>query len=87
MCATNESASIVWKYVDGTVLDPSTYHIETLSSTRSQINLTHELVFSSFPAIFLLTAVRCEAGNVMSSEFVFQLGGTYCCFGMHVGYN
>ena len=78
VCATNESANIVWRYEDTveTVLDPTIYGITTLPPTSSRIFLTYAFV-QNLPVKFVTTSVHCEAGNVNSSSFGFRNGGRY----------
>ena len=79
VCATNEPASIVWRYEvePKAVLDESTYNITSLSPSSSRIFLTHDLL-RFVPGRLITDQLHCEVGNVTSGSFRFRQGGIYC---------
>jgi hypothetical protein len=75
ICATNEPASIVWRYhvAPEIELDSMTYNITVLSPKSSGLFLTSQLSLTA-PGRFILHAIRCEVGNVTSRDFRFIPG-------------
>ena len=75
-CITNKKASISWVYDDGVVLDPALYGIMTLNDTASAMDISRQL-FVNVPGRLTILQIHCQAGNISSTKFLFQLGGKY----------
>ncbi|XP_062500138.1 uncharacterized protein LOC134177381 isoform X2 [Corticium candelabrum] len=72
-CITNKKASISWVYDDGVVLDPALYGIMTLNDTASAMDISRQL-FVNVPGRLTILQIHCQAGNISSTKFLFQLG-------------
>ena len=81
LCVTNEKADITWAYLDsGVELKPFQYPIVVLNDTASAMDVRRQDALN-LPGSFTLSRIRCQAGNVNSSSFLFQYGGKYQTLG------